>query len=341
MMKRKEIVFTEINKAELLQAEIPDEPGENEVLVRTILSTVSPGTERANITGDPSVRGAAAPEVSFPRKCGYSTAGVVEKTGAGVTSVRSGDFVTAFQGIHASYNIFPERCVMKYDESKLCPGKAALLFISVFPMAAVRKTRLEIGESALVMGCGLLGQIAVRQLRAAGAVPVIAADPIESRREEALAGGADYVFDPASPDFAEQVKKATGGGVNVCIEVTGRGEGLDGALDCMRRFGRVALLGCTRDQNFTIDYYRKIHYPGITLVGAHTNARPKEESHPGFFTTRDDIAAMIRLLEGGRIDFSTMSRETASPADCGRVFDRLIRGKDFPTVMQFDWSRIS
>jgi threonine dehydrogenase-like Zn-dependent dehydrogenase len=228
---------------------------------------------------------------------------------------------------------------VKFDETKITPEEAAVLFISVFPLAAVRKTRVEIGESALVMGCGLLGQLTVRQLRAAGAAPIVAADLIPERRADALAGGADFAFDPREADFAAKVKEATFGGAAVCIEVTGRGEGLDTALDCMRRFGRVALLGCTRDKNFTIDYYRKVHFPGITLVGAHTNARPDVESHPGYFTSVDDIRAMMRLIEGGRIELKTLRRETARPEECGNVYERLIRGTDFPAVMQFDWRK--
>jgi hypothetical protein len=78
----------------------------------------------------------------------------------------------------------------------------------------------------------------------------------------------------------------------VAIEVTGNGGALDGVLDCMARFGRVALLGCTRSSDFTIDYYRKVHGPGITLIGAHTNARPQYESHHGWWTTADDIRAV-------------------------------------------------
>ena len=69
-------------------------------------------------------------------------------------------------------------------------------------------------------------------------------------------------------------KEISNGGVKVGIEVTGVGAALDGILDCMARFGRVALLECTRSSDFTIDYYRKVHGLGITLVGAHTNARP-------------------------------------------------------------------
>lgn len=65
-VRRKSIVFTGINTAELLTEEFSAEPGAGEVLVRTLFGGISPGTERANITGDPNVRGENEPDVSFP-----------------------------------------------------------------------------------------------------------------------------------------------------------------------------------------------------------------------------------------------------------------------------------
>lgn len=261
----------------------------------------------------------------------------MEAVGDHVTSVKKGDRVIVFWGVHTDYNVVPESRVVKIEDERISFREAACLFISTFPLAAIRKTRLELGESCLVMGCGLLGQFAVRYARAAGAAPVIAADPVASRRTDALAGGADYALDPTSPDFAETVKRLTGGGVNVAIEVSGRGEGLNGALDCMARFGRVALLGCTRDKDFTVDYYRKVHYPGITLVGAHTLARPDVESSPGMFTHADDLRAAMRLISGGRLDVSAMLGPAFAPEDAPAVYDRLIRDKDFPMSVQFRW----
>ena len=130
------------------------------------------------------------------------------------------------------------------------------------------------------MGQGVLGLLALPLLRAAGAIPIIAVDPVAEKRAKALSAGADAALDPFAEDFADTAREITGGGARVGIEVTGFGAGLDGILDCMGRFGRVALLGCTRNKEFSIDYYRKVHAPGITLVGAHTMARPGQESHP-------------------------------------------------------------
>ena len=133
--------------------------------------------------------------------------------------------------------------------------------------------------------------------------------------------------------------KNRGGGAKVGIEVTGIGAGLDGILDCMARFGRVALLGCTRNKDFTIDYYRKVHGPGITLVGAHTQARPQYESSNGWWTQRDDIATTLKLTEMGRIKLSDMIDEIHSPVEAPEVYTRLANEKSFPMV-QFDWRKL-
>lgn len=170
--------------------------------------------------------------------------------------------------------------------------KAALWYIACFPAAAIRKCKLEFGESVIVKGLGVLGLIAVKLLAAAGAAPIVAVDPDPAKRRKALEIGADYAFDPFEQDFAKKVKKATGGGAKVAIEVTGKGVALDQVLDCMKRFGRVALLGCTRDSDFSLDYYRKVHGPGITLIGAHTMARPNAESFHGWWCLKDEMRAL-------------------------------------------------
>ena len=335
-MECKQIVFTEKNKAQLLTANVT-QPAENEVVVQTMVSTISCGTERANITGDPNVNAYGKSEVVFPRTSGYNSAGIVVKKGANVKSVDIGDRVVVYWGQHKGYNTVSENNVVKINDDSISFETAAMSFISTFPMAAIRKTRIEMGESAIVMGLGILGMIAIKLLRVAGAVPVIAADPNPQRREMALQNGADYAFDPLCEDFADKVKSVTGGGVNVAIEVTGVGAGFNEALDCMAKFGRVALLGCTRNSDFTVDYYKKIHAPGITVIGAHTIARPNIESHPGWFTHRDDIKAVLKLCGGGRLWLENLIEETHSPEECPEVYNRLIFDKDFPVVVQFDW----
>lgn len=336
-MKSRNIVFVEKNVARLVEEEV-NMPKNNEILVKLYVSSISSGTERANLTGDENVSyNSPAQKAVFPRRGGYSSAGIVEKVGEGVTKFKVGDRVALWWSTHNEYITISENKACHIDDISF--EEAALFHIATFPMAAIRKCRLEIGESAIVMGMGMLGIIAVKLLKAAGAVPVIAVDPDSQKREKAISCGADFAFDPYDKDFAEKVREITDGGVNVGIEVTGIGAGLDGILDCMARFGRVALLGCTRNSDFTIDYYRKVHGPGITLVGAHTMARPDRESHGGWWSQVDDMNALKKLTQMGRIKLSEIIDEVHSPDEANEVYTRLAFNKTFPLV-QFDWRKL-
>ena len=152
--------------------------------------------------------------------------------------------------------------------------------------------------------------------------------------------GADYALDPTEESFVSTVKELTDGGAHIAIEVTGLGKGFDQALDCMRKYGRVALLGCTRNSDFTIDYYRKIHFPGITVVGAHTYARPEVESFPNYWTHIDDIKTGFKMIMGNRVNYKKMVSEIHSPVEASEVFTRLATEKTFPSGVQFDWSKL-
>ena len=338
-MKTKEIVFTRKDTAELLDGDTGN-LGAKDVLVKLAYSTISSGTERANLTGEVNVSiFEVFTEAHFPRRSGYSASGVVEAVGDQVTRVAPGNRVVVSWGSHSQYRIMNENEIHKIESDKVDFQDAALSVIATFPMGAIRKCSLEIGESAMVMGQGVLGQIAVKLLRAAGAVPVIAVDPVPEKRTRALGIGADYALDPFDPDFVKKAKELTHGGVKVAIEVTGLGQGLDQVLDVMAPLGRVALLGCTRHSDFTIDYYHKIHGPGIQLFGAHTQARPKVESYPGHWTHHDDIMAVLRLVEMGRFDLKSLVQEVHSPEEAGKVYHRLATEKSFP-VVQFDWRKL-
>lgn len=335
-MKTKQIVFTKPCVAELLEVE-NNPPKENEVTVDLEFSAISSGTERANLVGmrnTPKNSEDIAPV--YPRTVGYSASGIVSAVGAGVDDIKIGDRVIVFWGKHKKNITINREFVVKIPDG-VSMEEAAITFISTFPLAAIRKTKLEIGESALVMGLGILGIFAVKLLKAAGACTIIAVDPVEERRNIALASGADFVFDPTDEKFAENVKNVCNGGVNVCIEVTGLGIGLQQALDCMKSFGRVALLGCTRSSDFSIDYYGKVHGPGITLIGAHTRARPKFESSPGYWTDTDDIKALLDLQKFNRLNLKDIIAEINKPEDCFDVYTRLANDKNFPIGVLFDW----
>jgi len=335
-MQTKQIVFTQPCVAKLLDVEcLP--PKANEVTVKLEYSAISSGTEKANFVGLRNGTNVTEDEEAiFPRTVGYSAAGVVTEIGSGIHDIQVGDKVVVYWGKHQRDITVNRNNVIKIPD-EVSTKEASMALIPTFPLAAIRKTKLEIGESAMVMGLGILGVFTVQELRAAGAYPILAVDPVKERREFALKMGADFALDPTDDNFIQTVKELSDGGVNVCIEVTGLGIGLIQALDCMQKMGRVALLGCTRSSHFEIDYYGKVHGRGISLIGAHTMARPKTESSAGLWTDEDDLKAILNLIKGKRLNFKDMICEVHSPSNANKVYNRLANEKTFPIGVLFDW----
>ncbi|MBR0056191.1 MAG: alcohol dehydrogenase, partial [Kiritimatiellae bacterium] len=79
-----------------------------------------------------------------------------------------------------------------------------------------------------------------------------------------------------------------------------------------------------------------VHGRGVTLVGAHTLARPAADSSNGWWTERDDAGAFLRMLALGRLSLAGFTDEVHSLADAPAVYSRLAAGGPFPNV-QFNW----
>lgn len=340
-MKNFQIIFTKPNTAELAVFE-DREINENEVLVESEFTTISAGTEKANITGEKNIHGIKELcNTDFPRTSGYSGVGKVIKTGKAASRVHEGDRVIIAFGKHRKYNIIDEKNAVKIPYENVSSKIAALTVISTFSMLGVRKTRIEIGESAMVMGLGILGLIAVQIYKNAGACPLFAIDPNEKRRKLALQMGADYALNPNDAEFTQKIKELTlDKGVDAVTEVSGIDAALVQALDCCAKFARISLLGCTRNPESKVDFYHQVHYPGVELIGANTWARPLLESRPFCWTHEDDCLAVLRLLSMGRLDFESLIGEVHSPKDAPKVYDRLVNDKEFPIGVLFDWKQI-
>jgi 2-desacetyl-2-hydroxyethyl bacteriochlorophyllide A dehydrogenase len=333
-MKNKQICFTAVHKAELLEVALPDVK-ENAVLTEMEYTVVSGGTERASILGMNNTA------QRFPYSLGYCGVGRVIAVGKSVSSVAVGDRVLVYHGYHAKYNVRPESDITKVTDEGIASLDAAFVIIASMGLGGVRKLELELGESAMVMGLGLLGMFAVQFCRLSGAYPVIAADLNPERRALALKLGADYAFDPSAPDFVEQVKRVTGGkGVRATVEVTGVSVAMKQALECASYMGRISLLGCTRVSDCAVDYYQQVHRPGVKLIGAHNFVRPKVESYPHHWTHQDDCRAILDLISSGRVQVAPMLSRVVSPEDAPAIYDQLCDDPAFPMGTVFDWTGI-
>ena len=333
-MKGKQIFFTAVHKAELLETEIREIEA-NEVLTEMEYTVVSGGTERACIMGMPNT------SQKFPQSLGYCGVGRVIALGEKVKTLNIGDRVLVYHGCHAKYNIRTIDEITKVESDDIPSLYAAFVIIASMGLGGVRKLEIELGESAMVMGLGLLGMFSVQFARLNGANPVIAVDLNKERRDLALKLGADYALDPSDSDFVQRVKEITkGNGVNATVEVTGASVAMKQALECASWMGRISLLGCTRVSDCAVDYYQQVHRPGVRLIGAHNFVRPKVESYPHHWTHHDDCRAILDMIERGRINVEPMIARVVSPCDAPKIFDELCDDPHFPMATVFDWRDI-
>jgi predicted dehydrogenase/threonine dehydrogenase-like Zn-dependent dehydrogenase len=122
---------------------------------------------------------------------GYSLCGVVAEVGRGAEEFRVGQLVAAAgneYALHAEYNWIPVNMSVPVPRD-VSPEHAAFSTVGAIAMQGVRRAEVQLGETALVIGLGLVGQLVVRLLVAAG-VRVVGLDPIEDRCQRAEKAGA-------------------------------------------------------------------------------------------------------------------------------------------------------
>lgn len=330
--KSKTIVFTKPLTAEVQVKDLPP-LNANDAKVKMHYTVISGGTEKAVITNTQNT------VQRFPISLGYCGVGVVEEVGSAVTRVNVGDRVVVYHGIHTQYNILSENCLTKIEDDNIESIEAAFTVVASMGLGGVRKLELELGESAMVMGLGLLGIFSVQFLRQSGANPLIVADLNPERRKLALELGADYAFDPSDKDFVQKVMEVTKGkGVRACVEVTGVAAAMNQALECASYMGRISLLGCTRVSNSNVDYYTQVHRPGIKLIGAHNFVRPKVESFPHHWTHHDDCTAILDMISMNRIQVKPIVSRIVKPEEAPEIYTELCNNKYFPMGTVFDWN---
>ncbi len=336
-MNGKQVIYAARGKAVLTDYTVP-EVKPDEVLIENDYTVISAGTERANLLALPNTGSAAT---GFPHSEGYSGAGRVVAIGDQVESLAVGDRVVVQWGGHRTHTVKRAKDIVKIEDNSIDLLDAAFAHIASFPMLGVRKLRVELGESVMIAGQGILGVFALQIALLSGAIPVVVADLDPKRRELALKLGATAAFSPDDPAFINQVKEATGGsGPDAVVEVTGLSVALQQALEYIAWEGRISLLGCTRISDVPIDFYKYVHRRGISLIGAHTNTRSRLESAPYHWTEQDDYRTFLKFVAAGKIQTRPLISEIVSPEDAPAVYTRLAECSNPPLGIVFDWSKI-
>ncbi|MCU0724516.1 MAG: bi-domain-containing oxidoreductase [Planctomycetes bacterium] len=246
------------------------------VLVRTVFSLVSPGTERAvvSLAGQSllgkarsrpdqvrqviaklrseglaatldAVRGRLGGEIPL----GYSSAGIVEAAGEGVSDIHPGLRVACAGMGHASHaeRVFVPRNLLVPVPPGVDLREASTVTLGAIALQGIRRADVRLGERVGVIGLGVLGLLTVQMLRASGC-HVFAVDLDRTKVELAASLGAEIALARDEPGLAERARTfGRGHGLDAAI-VTAATDSSDPAIlgaECCRLGGRLVIVGTT------------------------------------------------------------------------------------------------
>jgi len=289
---------------ELVQEEVArPAPTASDVLVRVTHSGIC-GTDYKIFNGSIPVR--------YPRIMGHEMAGEVVEAGSG--PLRSGDMVIVdpelycgacfhcrigqthlcpnglllgrdANGGFAEYLAAPATHVFKLPDG-IDRRAAPMIQVLTTCLHAQRQIDIFPGESVVVLGLGVTGQLHVQLAKARGAT-VIGVTRSADKRALAETLGADMTV-PGDADAVAKVRQATEGrGPDVVIETTGVVQQLASAVNMTRSGGRILMFGIITAKEGALPFY-DLYYKELSLINARV---AKSEDYPG----------AIGLVQGGQV----------------------------------------
>jgi predicted dehydrogenase/threonine dehydrogenase-like Zn-dependent dehydrogenase len=269
---------------------------------------------------------------------GYSLAGVVEEVGEGVDDVAVGDLVACAgneHALHGELNWVPRNLYCAVPAG--VPAEhAAFGTVGAIAMQGVRRGEPQLGDVALVIGLGLIGQLVVQLLVAAGA-RVVGVDPDPERCALAESLGALVCADPGSGVVDTAVAEITGGhGVDQVYLAAGgsSNQPVELAAALSRDRGRVVDIGKCRldlpwnayyekelDVRFSRSYGPGRYDPSYELEG---------RDYPiGYvrWTERRNLECVLDLVARGRLDVAPLVSHVAEFDDAVATYSALNAGE--------------
>jgi len=352
------IVFAKPGTVELCRIRVPELRPE-EILIRTEMTGISPGTDRSFLRGH--YRGAME---RFPLIYGYQRLGIVEAVGPGVPQeqITVGDRVFSglapcrldpADGLGETGGAYTSMAVAHYsDVYPIAPhipvglDELALGGMAASGVHAVEISRVAAGELVVVIGQGMIGQFDAQLSRLRGA-RVVVSDLIDRRLELAAALGADRVVNPRNEDLGSAVKEERGklgnplgyapvGGTHSLFELN-RWSQMDGGADLvidttaqpadqwaklLRREGRLALQGYFPDP-VPFDYHF-FHFQRVTM------------SCPGGFDL-GGYGRAVDLMRLGLLQVKPLMTHCLPASEAAEAFRLVLEEPESILGMVLDW----
>lgn len=349
--------------------------GRKNILVRVTHSCISVGTEMAGVkmSGLPLYqRALKQPEnvkrvlemmrdqgvkrtmdrvmgkLSAGSATGYSAAGVVIELGDEVEGFAVGDRVAcAGAGIanHAEVIDVPVNLAVKIPED-LETGLASTVTLGAIAMQGVRRAQPTLGETFVVVGLGILGQITAQMLSANGS-RVIGVDLDPRRIKLALDNGMDIGINPALENYVERVLKFTDGLGADAVIVTAATESnqvISDAMQACRKKGRVVLVGDVGLDLNRADFYKKeLDFLISTSYGPGRYDPFYEEGGQDYpiayvrWTENRNMQAYIDLLAKGKVKLGNLYHPPYPIDKAGEAYDALKGEGDKPLLVLLEY----
>ncbi|MBV1871155.1 MAG: bi-domain-containing oxidoreductase [Gammaproteobacteria bacterium] len=335
------------------------EPGK--VLVRTAYSCISPGTEMSGIvsSGEPLWKRAVKDpskvkkafemfssegfqhtnavikgELESGNASGYSAAGVIVGVGEGVEGFSIGQHVAcagAQCAYHAEYINVPKNLVVQVPDG-LSLDKASTVTLGAIALQSVRRASPTLGETFVVIGMGLIGQLVAKLLTANGC-RAIGADLSDERLEIARIGGIESVVNSSKnlEDAVESLTKGVGAdGVIVTASAPSNSEIISAAFSMSRKKGRVVVVG---DVGLAINrndiYLKELDFLISTSYGPGRYDERYEKGGLDYpiayvrWTENRNMEAYLQLLDDSSINIDPLVNSIYAIDKCSEAYDSL------------------
>lgn len=165
--------------------------------------------------------------------------------GEGIEAIGGWRFGNTINGAQAEYLLVPnaQANLAKIPDDLSDEQVVLLADIASTGFSGAEAGNIRIGDSVVVLAQGPIGLCATAGAKLMGASYIIAVDSDPVRMQMAKRMGADLVLDPKQSDIVAEIKKITGGGVDVAIEALGSQETFENCLRCLRPGGTLSSLG--------------------------------------------------------------------------------------------------
>src|SRR5581483_3167251 len=239
-------------------------------------------------------------------ECTYCAAGDVNLCdNRQVIGVSCGDYRR--HGAFAEFVVVPQRIVYHLPES-IAFSEAAMLEAVSVALHGVRVSEVKGGETALVIGAGMIGLLTLQAAHVAGCRQVFISDVDTTRLALANQVGAEKTLHASGAELLAEIQKLTGGrGVDIVYEAVGRNETIASAIDCVRKGGTVSLIG-----NIT---------PEVTLPLQKVVSR--QIRLQGSCASSGEYPQAIELISNGKMQVKPLITAVASLEEGPRWFERL------------------